>query len=320
MGTSPNEISGNSSTTQSANDDRYGIRPSAYRLPDATRIRSVTLQVSDLARSRDFYENTLGFRPLVIGADRVSLGAHGRDDVLIELIENRAGQRRALKGSLGLYHVAILLPTRADLGRFLRDVAARGIRVGAGDHLVSEALYLQDPDNLGIEVYADRPRAGWHYNAGELAMASDPVDMHGLVAAGGSTPWSGIPAGATIGHVHLHVGDIALAGRFYSDGVGFDRMAWSFPGALFMSAGGYHHHLGTNTWAGARAVPATRDDPQLLEWVLELPAQPDVAAVAESLQRGGYVSALSDDGMSITTRDPWGTVVRVAVPLRRAQA
>ncbi len=314
MDTGLNDIFGDTATAQPATADSYGIRPSAYRLPDATRIRSVTLQVSELARSRDFYENTLGFRPITVGLDRVSLGAHGNDDVLVELIENRAGKRRAAKGSLGLYHVAILLPTRADLGRFLRHLEEDGVRAGAGDHLVSEALYLQDPDNLGIEVYADRPREGWRRRNKQLVMATDPVDVQGLLAAAGSAPWSGIPDGTSIGHVHLHVGDIDLAGSFYSDGVGFDRVVWSYPGALFMSAGGYHHHLGTNVWAGAGAKPATPDDPQLLEWVLELPSEADVNAVSASLQRVGQTVTPSAEGTSITTRDPWGTALRVDVP------
>jgi catechol 2,3-dioxygenase len=306
-----NELFGHADAPQPAYADSYGIRPPAYRLPDATRIRNVTLQVSDLERSREFYENTLGFRPLQITAHEVSLGAADSNTPLVTLIEQRAGQRRSPRKSLGLYHVAILLPSRGDLGRFLRHLEHSGVRAGAGDHVVSEALYLQDPDNLGIEVYADRPRDTWRRSNNELVMATDPVDVRALLDAGGTEAWTGMPAGTTIGHVHLHVGDIETAARFYSDAVGLDRVVWSYPGALFLSAGGYHHHLGTNVWAGAGATSPSPDDPRLLEWVLEVPSLADVTQVAESLGTLGYATARAAEGAGIVARDPWGTALRI---------
>jgi catechol 2,3-dioxygenase len=312
MGASLNDIFGTNAAIEPATPESYGVRPPAFRLPIETRIRAVSLQVSDLARSRAFYEQTLGFRALRVSEGRVSLGAISGDAVLIELVERRGGQRRTQKKSLGLYHIAILLPTRGDLGRFLRHLHDTGARAGAGDHLVSEALYLQDPDDLGIEVYADRPRDTWQKRNRELVMATDPVDMRSLVAAGGGEPWAGMPAGTIIGHVHLHVGDLEAASRFYSSAVGFDRMVWSYPSALFLAAGGYHHHLGTNTWAGPDAEPATADEPQLLEWVLELPTRQDVLAAESSLRDGGYPTEIVDGGASVLTRDPWGTTLRIA--------
>jgi catechol 2,3-dioxygenase len=309
MGASLNELFGDAAAVQSAADGEYGLRPSGYRLPDATGIRAVTLQVSDLPRSRDFYEHTLGLTPITVEAGMVTLGAAGSGEPLVTLVENRAGARRASKQSLGLYHVAILLPTRADLGRFLRHLEHTGVRAGAGDHLVSEALYLQDPDNLGIEIYADRPRSSWRRRSDELVMATDPVNVRELLAAGGEAPWTGMPAGTTVGHVHLHVGDLDQASRFYSDAVGFDRMVWSYPSALFMAAGGYHHHLGTNTWAGPDALPAAPDSPQLLEWVLELPSPIDLRNAADSLSANGYAADRSAD--AVVTRDPWGTTLRL---------
>lgn len=309
MGVTHNDLFGDS-FEQSAADGAYGRPPAGYRLPDATSIRTVTLQVSDLSRSRNFYEITLGFRPITIDTDRVTLGATGSATTLVTLIENRAGARRAPKNSLGLYHVAILLPTRADLGRFLRHLQRTGVRSGAGDHLVSEALYLQDPDELGIEVYADRPRDTWRRRNAELVMATDPVDVRALLAAGGTEPWTGMPKGTTIGHVHLHVGDLDQAARFYSQSLGFDRMVWSYPSALFMAAGRYHHHLGTNTWAGPDATRAEPDAPQLLEWVLELPTTADVRRAAQSLHANGYSADVVDD--DFVTRDPWGTALRIS--------
>ncbi len=310
MRSSLNELFADSSAIQPVTDDAYGLRPAGYRLPDATNIRAVTLQVSDLKRSRDFYEHTLGFRPITVESGTVRLGAANGSAPLVTLIENRAGARRTPKNTLGLYHVAILLPTRGDLGRLLKHLERTGVRAGAGDHLVSEALYLQDPDNLGIEVYADRPRSSWRRRNAELVMATDPVDVAALMAAAGTEPWTGIPDGTTIGHVHLHVGDLDQAARFYSEAVGFDRMVWSYPNALFMAAGGYHHHLGTNTWAGPDAMPPAPDAPQLLEWVLELPTIADVRQLADSLRANAYSADLTDD--DLLTRDPWGTTLRIA--------
>jgi catechol 2,3-dioxygenase len=198
------------------------------------------------------------------------------------------------------------------LGRFVRHLNEIGIRAGAGDHLVSEAFYLQDPDNLGIEVYADRPRSEWRRVGRELMMATDPVDVGALLEEAGEYPWRGMPAGTLMGHVHLHVGDLEAAAAFYSEGLGFDRTVWEYPGALFLGAGGYHHHLGTNLWAGRGAGAPGIDEAQLLEWTLELPDAASSAAVAASLERAGYArdGAAAPAG-SFAVRDPWGTRVRI---------
>lgn len=287
----------------------HWLNPTGYRLPAGTRLGCVSLQVSDLTRSRDFYEGTLGFCVLEVDGVRLLLGAHGGHVPLIELVENRAGRSLRAGRRLGLYHVAILLPSRSELGRFFTHLHGRGIRAGAADHLVSEALYLQDPDDLGIEIYADRPQSSWRRNGAELLMASDAIDARGLVAAAGDTPWAGMPAGSAVGHIHLHVGDLENAGRFYGDGVGFDRTVWSYPGALFLGAGGYHHHLGTNTWAGAQAQPAAPDDPRLIEWSLHLPTAVDVQAAADNLQSLGHPITLA--AAELIVRDPWGTQLRL---------
>ena len=276
----------------------------------ATRLGLVRLQIADLARSLSFYEGTLGLRVLSRTGQKAVLGAQGSDAPLVELNERRGALPAMPRGRLGLYHFAILLPDRASLGRFVRHLAETGARAGAGDHLVSEAFYLQDPDNLGIEVYADRPQSSWRRVGRQLMMATDPVDAAAIVGAAGETPWTGMPAGTVIGHVHLHVGDLAKASAFYSEALGFDRMVWGYPGALFLGAGGYHHHLGTNTWAGVGATPPTAQDAQLLEWTIELPGPADVADVSSSLERAGY-GASRDDASALVTRDPWGTQVRV---------
>ena len=296
-------------------DPGYGIRPPDYRLPDATRLGAVRLQVSDLERSLGFYESILGLRVLRRDASSATLGPMGDETPLVRLHEWRGARPVPRRGRHGLFHYAILLPDRAALGRLIGHLAEARVHVGASDHLVSEALYLSDPDGLGIEVYADRPRHAWRWADRELAMSTLPLDTEDLVRAADGARWSGAPAGTTMGHVHLHVGDLAGASAFYHNALGFDRVVWRYPGALFLSAGGYHHHLGVNTWAGASATAPAEDEARLIEWELLLPSDDDVDAARASLAGAKHAAAEQDDG-SVTARDPWDTAVR----LRSGQA
>ncbi len=295
-------------TVPVADAPAYGVRPPRYRLPDATRIGVVRLQVSSLERSLAWYERVLGLRAIARAADRATLAAQGSDEPLIELLEHPGAHAVPRRGRLGLYHYAILLPDRASLGRFVRHLAALGAPAGMSDHLVSEAIYLTDPDGLGIEVYADRPRSEWRTNGRELAMSTEPMDVEGVLAAGAGERWAGMPAGTRMGHVHLHVGDLRAAADFYHAALGLDRVVWSYPGALFLSAGGYHHHLGVNTWA-AGAPPAAEDEAKLLEWRLVLPGAADADAAAASVAAAGYDVAAEGGDRLLT--DPWGTQVRL---------
>lgn len=276
-------------------------------LPDSTRIGAVRLQVSDLARSLAFYESVLGFAVHEQHPGRAWMGAPGGASIL-ELVERPEARPAPRRGLLGLFHVAYLMPDRAALGRFLSHLASSGVPVGASDHIVSEALYLTDPDGLGIEVYADRPRDSWQWRGSELAMATEPLDTEGVVRAGGGAPWTGAPAGTTVGHVHLHVGDLAEAERFYHTRLGLEPTARGYPGALFLSAGGYHHHLGVNIWA-AGAPPAGDDDARLLDWELRLPSAGDADAAAERLASSGYFVERAGPGW--LAADPWGTRLRL---------
>jgi catechol 2,3-dioxygenase len=286
-----------------------GIAPPAYRLPDALRLGRVALQVSDLERSLGYYQQVLGFRLLGRNGAVATLGAHTGDTPLVELREVKGTQGVGHHAKLGLYHFAILLPTRAALGRFVRHLADVGAQAGSADHLVSEALYLRDPDGLGIEVYADRPRESWPRDGQQLRMATDPLDLADLVRAADGVTWDGMPEGTVMGHVHLHVGNIDDAAAFYHAALGMDKVVWQYPGALFMSAGGYHHHLGVNTWAGPGALPAGETDARLVEWQMVLPSQQDVEAAATSLEHSGFeVRHAGDDRLA---RDPWGTRVRL---------
>ena len=286
----------------------YGVAPGGYRLPEATQLGPVKLQVSDLARSVAYYESVIGLHTISRGGGNARLGTQADDTMLVGLQEKPGANAVPRRGLLGLYHFAILVPDRAVLGRFLRHVASLGVHVGMADHLVSEALYLTDPDGLGIEVYADRPRESWKKLDRQIAMSSDPLDVESLLDAGGDAPFTGLPVGTVIGHVHLHVGDIERASHFYHDGLGFDKMVWNYPGALFLAAGGYHHHLGTNTWATG-APPAGDGDARLLEWEVQVPTGADADAALGNLESAGHV--VDRDSAGGTVSDPWGTRVRV---------
>jgi catechol 2,3-dioxygenase len=268
----------------------------------------VRLQVADLTRAMAFYERVLGLQLIGRPEGRALLGAMGGGRPLVELHERPGATPMPREGRLGLYHFALLLPDRAALGRFVAHLSGLGLPAGSANHLVSEALYLHDPDGLGIEVYADRPRDTWQTRGGELAMASDWLDLRDLVAAGGGERWTGAPSGTTVGHLHLHVADLAAAAAFYRDALGFAVTVSSYPGALFLSAGGYHHHLGVNVWAGADATPPGPNDAQLLEWELVLPSA-EASGVAERLAAAGHAVERAKEGWVVA--DPWRTKLRL---------
>ena len=284
----------------------YGVPPPTFRLPDASHVGAVHLQVVDLQRSRSYYEQVLGLRAHGITDTSVALSADDEDQPLVTL-HTRPAVAPARRGAFGLYHFALLLPERSDLGHFASHLASLEIRLGKADHSVSEALYLWDPDGLGIEVYADRPRDTWRRHDRELEMTTDPLDIRSVIAAGRGGAWSGAPKGTTMGHVHLHVGNLDQAEAFYHRALGFDKTVWSYPGALFMSAGGYHHHVGTNTWSQGPA--ASVDEARLLEWELMVPSASDVAAAVRNVRGAGYL--VENRGNGVVVADPWGTRVHI---------
>jgi len=262
-------------------------------LPDATRVGRVVLQIADLDRSLGFYRDVLGFQVSDrsgTGTRVAELGVPGQDEILLELREKPGVKPVPARGLIGLYHFAVLLPSRAALGRFVVHAANAGVRLASADHLVSEALYLVDPDGLTVEVYRDRARLEWQYAGDELQMASLPLNFDAVVgAASDAPPWQGLPDGTTMGHLHFYVKDLGRAEAFYCGELGFEPTLRSFPGALFASAGGYHHHVGMNTWA-AHMPTATDNDARLLSWEIVVPAgtvQPRVST------------------------DPWGIEARV---------
>ncbi len=288
-----------------------GIAAPGYRLPAALRLGHVALQVADLETSLTWYQDVLGLRILERAASTALLGTQQAGTALVHLTERPGANYSAQHSRLGLFHFAILLPNRAALGRLVSHLGDIGAQAGASDHLVSEAIYLHDPDGLGIEVYADRPRSAWSRDGRQLRMSSDPLDLGDLVRAAGGAPWNGMPAGTVMGHVHLHVGNLEDAAAFYHGALGLDKMVWNYPGALFLAAGGYHHHLGINIWAGPRAPAPTDADARLLEWRLVLPTPHDVQRAAASLSSAGY--SVVADGDDCIASDPWDTRVRLLV-------
>jgi catechol 2,3-dioxygenase len=277
-------------------------------LPDDLALGPVRLRVSNPARSAEWLARVLGLHPLPPRAERTRYGtAAGR--VLVELRGEPGLRRVPRRGLLGLYHYAVLLPDRADLGRFLVHLGEIQEPFGASDHLFSEAIYLTDPDGITVEVYADRPRSTWVYEGDDIVGTLDPLDAEGVARAAGGTRWQGIPDGTRMGHVHFYIGDLAAAERFYVGGLGFAPSTRNLPGALFVAAGGYHHHVGLNVWAAHQPV-ATAADAGLDAWSLVIPSAPERTAVAARLASERV--ALAHEGAALVASDPWGITVRIA--------
>ncbi len=279
----------------------------------ATNVGLLALSVADLKRSVDFYTGPIGLALLAQGPGSATLGVAGQPLLLLSERTGAAPWPRGGRSYTGLYHFAILLPTQAALGAWLRHWLDLGLPVpGQGDHLVSEALYLEDPDGHGIEIYRDRPRSEWTWRGGQVQMATDPVDLRGLLneAARAGGTWQGLPAGTRLGHLHLQVGDIPQATAFYRDILGFDIVA-AMPTALFVSAGGYHHHIGMNVWHSQGAAGAPESSVRLRFFTIDLPNEAARAAVVERLRAADipYQTA----GGAIVARDPWGNTLLLQV-------
>jgi catechol 2,3-dioxygenase len=273
-------------------------------IPPDTAIGKVRLRVADLDGLAAFYERVVGLPSVERDNGLARLGPEG-DDPLIELV-SAPDAPRAPSFSTGLFHLAILVPDRAELARSLQRVADTGWRLtGASDHLVSEALYLQDPEGNGIEIYRDRPREQWGHDGGELRMATLPLDLDGVLGELGPSEQEegGMPAGTKIGHVHLQVADIPAAEGFYHGALGLEVMVRSYPGALFLAAGGYHHHLGLNTWQSQGAPAPPEGALGLDRYELVLPDAGERDAAAERLAGVGDPVRV-DDGVLAT--DPSG--------------
>lgn len=277
------------------------------RLPDDTHIASAHLLTADLPRALRFYSDLLGFRIMRQDAHGATLSADGCTPHL--LLSARPDARPKPRRSVGLYHVAIRFPNRRALAHvFRRMLAARYPFSGFSDHGVSEALYLDDPDGNGLELYTDRPRSVWPRAGQHLRMTTQPLDLDDLLAAADDAPWTGIDPQTDIGHLHLHVSDLGAARRIYSDLLGLDVMQdMGYHGAIFLAAGGYHHHLGLNIWGGA--APQPPGTLGLRSFALRIPDRAARQAAIDRLRAGG-VTVDEQDGRAMM-RDVDGNVMEL---------
>ena len=275
----------------------------------ATQLGAVHLTVSDLARSRAFYETGLGLSVRELEDGGLSFWVPGGAELV--RLTGDASAPALDRHATGLFHLAIVFPSRLDLAQALARLAqVRWSLDGVSDHLVSEALYLSDPDGNGIELYRDRPRDEWTYADGQLQMATLPLDLQGLAdelsAATDLEPQA--PAGTAMGHVHLQVADIPAAESFYHGVLGFDVTTRGYPGALFVSAGGYHHHLGLNTWHSAGSGPAAPGSVGLRSYEVVLPDADELQRVLTRV-RDARLTPESETPDSAAVRDPSGNLV-----------
>src|SRR4051812_13736253 len=284
--------------------------PTAPRaaLADATRLRDVHLTVTDLERSLAFYEQAIGLQVHRRDGAVAALGTGGEDVVVLH--EDAAAKPAGRHG--GLYHVALLYPTREELARVTMRLATTRVPIqGASNHGTHEAIYLPDPDGNGLELAADFPREQWPDISGPEGYGGGPapLDIDDLLATvAGETLARRAAPGLTVGHVHLHVGDLAPSTAFYRDGLGFEVMT-DLGSAVFVSAGGYHHHVGINVWRGVGVPAAPADAVGLRHWTLVVDGAGELAAVRERLVAAGAPVEPRDGGF--LTRDPSGTAVLV---------
>jgi catechol 2,3-dioxygenase len=269
----------------------------------ATTMGTVTLTVPDLARSRAFYEAVIGLRTQELDDGRLAMGVD--DNLALVTLRGDADAPALNRRATGLFHLALLTPSRRELAHSLARIAStRWPLDGASDHLVSEALYLSDPDGNGIEIYRDRDRSEWaRDDSGQLQMATlrlDLQDLAGELQAAGAVP-EALAAGTRMGHVHLQVGDIAQAEAFYHGVLGFDVTVRAYPGALFVSAGGYHHHLGLNTWNSAGSGPPAPGSVGLRSFEVRLPHAAEFQRVLERARTAGVTV---DDADPLLTEAP----------------
>jgi catechol 2,3-dioxygenase len=284
--------------------------PAHGRIAPSTHVGRVELTVSELGRSLAYYEDSVGLTVLDQGGGQASLGAGGRE--LLHLIEE-PGARPAV-GYTGLYHFALLVPTRIDLARWLAHAARDRVPlVGLSDHFVSEALYLSDPDGHGIEIYWDRPREVWEDQVAER-MTTLPLDVKSLLSelpGSQEASYESLPEQTVMGHVHLKVAAIPATVDFYSDLLGFALMATFGSSAAFLSAGGYHHHLGANTWESAGGSAPPPGTARLMRATIVLPDEGERRRVVEHLADEDH--ALDDTPEGPVVRDPSGNAMLMAV-------
>lgn len=276
-------------------------------LPDDFQFGHAALRVSDADNALDFYVNKIG---LVLRERTDTAAMLGTSEAGVLRLDFVPGISPRNYKETGLYHVAILVPDRPALGAAIARLASNNVKLGAADHLVSEAIYLWDPDNNGIEIYRDRPREEWVWHGDQVQMANRPLDFEGLLSQPGVEALAKAPvkAGTRIGHIHLEVDDLIKARKFYGEVVGFSPTA-TLPGAQFLSAGGYHHHLGTNIWDSRNGPPPSPDTAGISLMTFELPDANSFRALKSRLESAQIATVMRGEGFEFF--DPWQTLVSV---------
>ncbi|MFF2177871.1 VOC family protein [Lysinibacillus sp. NPDC058147] len=269
-----------------------------------TYVTNVEIKVSDLQRSLTYYQEVIGFKVLHQESHRATLTADGKTALLTIVQPETVEEKTSL--TTGLYHFAILLPTRRDLANIITHFHNNGVYFGASDHDVSEALYLNDPDNNGIEVYADRPENEWTWHFDQVHMVTEPLKIRSILEEGDGR-WNGLPADTVMGHIHLSVSNLAAAEEFYTKGLGFDIVTRYGAQALFISTGRYHHHIGLNTWHSENAPKLGENQVGLQTFSLRLDNEEQAATMKENLRAIGAPVTDIDGGFQ--TEDPSGITV-----------
>ncbi|MDR7870732.1 MAG: VOC family protein [Tissierellaceae bacterium] len=273
-------------------------------------VNEIVLKVTDIDRSIDFYTKIMGFSILKKNGKDATLTADGFNPILT-LIEPEDVIPKVPKRT-GLYHFAVLLPSRYDLGLFLKNIRDEWYPIiGGADHGVSEAIYLEDPDDNGIEVYRDVAESEWDRSGDRINMVTEPLNYDELIAESGEDKWDKTPLDTIIGHIHLHVGDLDKARRFYCDGLGFDLTMEAGSSAIFLSTGGYHHHIGLNVWNGRNADPLPDNSVGMKYYTLQFPDKRSREEIINNLENLGY-EVIKDDKDTFT-KDPSSNLIKLKV-------
>ena len=296
-----------------------------YKIDPALKMGHVSLNVSDLSQSLDFYQSVLGFKAVGRPSSGKALLSVSTNDpsYLVELLQAKTGSNNdshsRLESSIrraGLYHFAILLPERKFLADMLKNLNYMRDQVhfdGLADHLVSESIYIRDPDFNGIEIYSDRPRSQWRWKGTRVQMATLPLNSTDLLKEATEKGWKEMPDKTTIGHVHLHVSDIAKAVKFYHQILGLQLTA-VIPRASFFAAGGYHHHIATNTWLGTGIAPGSSESIGLNHFSIELPSKQELVTLIDIFSRRNMAAMRGDlSDRTVFVRDMDGIKIQVEV-------
>lgn len=282
---------------------------SKFHRKPSTYVGQVNLKVQDLDRSLRFYQEIIGFKVLEQTEKWASLTADGKTVLLS--IEQPDDVIPMQGRTTGLYHYALLLPTRTDLARIVQHFAHIGLRLGSSDHLVSEALYLSDPDGNGIEIYRDREPSEWKWNQGEVEMTTDYLDFRDLLAGVEQQAWNGLPADTIMGHIHLHVSELNQTEQFYTKGLGFEVVNRYGGQALFISSAQYHHHIGLNTWNGVGAPKPPENSVGLKSFTIHYPNDEARERAVNNIQNMG--ATVTEENGVFATNDPAGNRILLVV-------